>query len=95
MGYLWSLKYFSQEVVEDVVLMSIMFTYLKIDAPSQVEWVVEYSHVHVSTLLCTRACPKPLGWPEEEGELVWDSDISQSFDGDPVAYFGVQGGYLG
>ena len=79
MGYLWSLKYFSQEVVEDVVLTSIMFTYLKVDAPSQVKWVVEYSHVHVSTLLCTRTCPKPLGRSEEEGELVWDSDIGQSF----------------
>lgn len=69
---LWLLKYFSQEVVEEVVLTSIMFTYLKVNAPTQVEWEVEYSHIHISTLLCTRARPKPLGWFEEEGKLVWD-----------------------
>ena len=73
--YMWSLKYLNQEVVEEVVFTGILFTYLKIDAPTQLKLVVEYSHIYISTLLCTRACPKPLGWPEEEDELVWDRPI--------------------
>ena len=66
------LKYLNQEVVEEVVFRGILFTYLKVDAPTQVELVIEYSHIHVSSLLCTRARPKPLGWFEEEHPLVWD-----------------------
>ena len=74
-----SLKYLDQEVVEEVVLRTTVFTYLKIDAPTQVELVVEYSHVHVSSVCCTRACPKPLSWFEEEDELVWDRANAESF----------------
>ena len=65
------LKYFNQEVVEEVVFRGILFTYLKLNAPTHVKLVVEYSQIHVS-LLCTRAHPKPLGWFEEEHPLVWD-----------------------
>ena len=28
---------------------------------------------------CARACPKPLGWSEEEGELVWDRTSAEGF----------------
>ena len=76
---LWLLKYLNQEVVEEVVFRCIMFTYLKVNAPTQVELVVEYSHIHVSSVYCTRTCPKPLGWSEEEGKLVWDRTSAECF----------------
>ena len=73
------LKYLNQEVIEEVVFRGIRFTYLKVDAPTQVELVIEYSHIHVSSMYCARARPKPLGWSEEEGELVWDRTSAERF----------------
>ena len=77
--HLCLLKYFNQEVVEEVVFMRICFTYLKVDAPTQVELIIEYSHIHVSSMYCTRARPKPLGWFEEKGELVWNRTSAEVF----------------
>ena len=74
-----SLKYLDQEVVEEIVFRTMVFTYLKVDAPTQVKLVVEYSHVHVSSVCCTGACPKPLGWFEEEDELVGDRANTEGF----------------
>ena len=74
-----SLKYLDQEVVEEIVFRTMVFTYLKVDAPTQVKLVVEYSHVHVSSVCCTGACPKPLSWFEEEDELVGDRASAEGF----------------
>ena len=65
-------KYLNQKVVEEVVFMVLRLPYLKVNAPTQIKLVVEYSYVHISSLLCTRACPKPLSWFNKEGKLVWD-----------------------
>ena len=75
----WSLKYLDQEVVEDIVFRCTVFLYLKVNAPTQVELAVEYSHVCISSVYCARACPKPLGWSEEEGELVWYRTSAERF----------------
>ena len=73
------LKYLNQKVVEAVIFMAFSLPYLKFNAPAQVKLVVEYSHIHISSLLCTRACSKPLGWFNKEGKLIWDWTTAKKF----------------
>ena len=76
--FLQLLEYLDQEVIEAIIFVSFISLYLKFNAPARVKLVIEYSHVHVSSLLCSRACSKPLSWFEEEGELVWDRTSGES-----------------
>ena len=70
--FLQLLEYLNQEVIEAIIFVSFISLYLKFNAPARVKLVVEYSHVHISSLLCSRACSKSFSWFEEEGKLIWD-----------------------